>query len=304
MSAGSSEPVATAAGDHARGLLLAAFGVLIFTPDALAFRLVATDAWTILFWRSLLTGATLLWVLHLLAGRAVLLASLRLDGRGWMSVAGLAMAEIGFVPAVLHAPAADALVVLASVPIWAALIAALLFREHQPVRTLVAIAVCMIGIAITVNGTAMTAGLYGPAMALMSAVGWALHLNFLRQSPRSSPYVVVAYASLIAAGIAIAASPPEAMAPLPFGLLVAMGIIVHPLSFLSIAKASKLIASAEISLIALMETLLGPFWVWLAVGEEPSPSTLIGGTIVVATLIGHSLAALRAERAKAAAAAV
>lgn len=293
-----STPATSALGTHAHGILLATFGVLIFTPDTLVFRLLDTDSITILFWRSLMTGATLLAVYWLISDRTQFRRDLRLDRNGWISVFGLTMAEIGFVTAVLNAPAADALVVLASVPVFAALIAFILFRERQPVYTLVAIAVCMAGIAITVNGTSATSGIFGPTMALMSAVGWALHLNFLRQSPSSSPYVVVAFASLIAALVAFVISRPAPMELGSWGLLFLLGIVVHPLSFLSIAKASKLIASAEVSLISLLETLLGPFWVWLVIGEEPTTNTLIGGTIVLVTLIVHAVIALGAERAR------
>lgn len=291
-----STPVDPPLGRHARGIMLATVGVLIFTPDALAFRVIAADSWTILLWRSLMTGVTLLVAYSCICERKQFWRDLSLDRRGWMSVAGLAMAEIGFVTAVLNAPTADALVVLASVPVWAALIAIVLFRERQPLYTLIAIAVSMIGVGITVNGTSATSGLYGPAMALMGAIGWALHLNFLRQSPSSSPYVVVAFASLGSAIVAIAVSPPAAMEWRSWGLLVLLGIVVHPLSFLLIAKASKLIASAEVSLISLLETLLGPFWVWLALGEEPSHNTLFGGTIVLVTLLVHSIVALRMDR--------
>jgi drug/metabolite transporter (DMT)-like permease len=61
---------------------------------------------------------------------------------------------------------------------------------------------------------------------------------------------------------------------------------------------ARLIPAAQVALISLLEVVLGPLWVWLAVGEQPAVATLIGGAIVVAAVVlqGVDPAARRSAR--------
>ena len=76
-------------------------------------------------------------------------------------------------------------------------------------------------------------------------------------------------------------------------LLAAIGLIVLPVPLTVMTVAPKLIPPAEVSLIMLLETFLGPFWVWLVLGERPGIHTVLGGGILIATLVLHALAGAR-----------
>ena len=78
-------------------------------------------------------------------------------------------------------------------------------------------------------------------------------------------------------------------------LLTAIGAVVLPIPLALMTVAPKLIPPAEVSLIMLLETFLGPFWVWLAVGERPGRETVVGGLILVLTLAVHSWAGMRKQ---------
>lgn len=274
---------------HTRGLLLALAGVLCFTPDALIFRLTAVNSATLLFWRGLLTAVALvLWVLAT-RPRSQLWQFLSMDRLGVVAVFAQTASEVGFTTAIMNAPTADALVVLASSPLLAALVGWLVFRERIGLVTWLAIAAAVIGILITLRGTVLTGSLKGCSMALVAATGWAVNLNCLRFSKRVDPLATVILGTVISGVIGLLLGPQWALTGSQLALLGLTGFVLHPISFGLIAMAAKLIPSAEVSLISLVETLIGPFWVWLVLMEAPTSSTWIGGSIVILTLVVHTL---------------
>jgi len=55
------------------------------------------------------------------------------------------------------------------------------------------------------------------------------------------------------------------------------------LAFLTIG--ARLIPAAEVALITLLEVVLGPLWVWIALAERPSAATLVGGGVVMGAVV-------------------
>ncbi len=77
------------------------------------------------------------------------------------------------------------------------------------------------------------------------------------------------------------------------GVLALMGFIQLGLGCVLMTLATRHLAAGEIGLLALLETILGPIWVWIGIGERPSDLALVGGVIVLAALAVDSLPALR-----------
>ena len=69
------------------------------------------------------------------------------------------------------------------------------------------------------------------------------------------------------------------------GWLAALGIGQIGLGFVLLTVGARLIPAAQVGLITLLEIVLGPIWVWLALDERPSTLTLAGGAIVVAAIV-------------------
>jgi drug/metabolite transporter (DMT)-like permease len=280
------------------GVPLAVLGVLFFTPDAALLRLVHLDGWSLLLWRGGLTALALVTWIVATTPRQELVRTFKFDRLGWVAVAGLTVSNLAFVHAILNAPAADALVMLACSPLIAALIGWIGFGESVPLRTWVAIAAVLAGILITLNGAALTGGLVGGLIALVAACGFALELNAIRFSRTSDPLAIVAVAGALGAvvglTVAVASGTLHPLSATQLAIVGVHGLLLHPASFGLIAASTRYLPGAEIALISLAETLLGPLWVWLVFSEVPTPSTVLGGSIVLGTLVLHSLASWRA----------
>lgn len=81
--------------------------------------------------------------------------------------------------------------------------------------------------------------------------------------------------------------------------MATMGCLVTPLALSLYTSGTRYIPAAEVALLALIETVLGPVWAWVGVGEVPPPLTLMGGALVVGAIAGNSVLALLRRPARA-----
>jgi drug/metabolite transporter (DMT)-like permease len=80
-------------------------------------------------------------------------------------------------------------------------------------------------------------------------------------------------------------------------LLATMGLVMLPLALGLIALGPRLIPPPEVGLLILLESILGPLWVWLVIGEVPALQTFFGGVLILGTLVVHTAYTLRRETA-------
>lgn len=281
--------------NHARGLFLTATGVVLLSPDALLLRLVTVDPWTVLFWRGLGMFAVLgLLTLWRDGNGALRLFRVGLP-LGLLIPVSFALCQTAFVQAIALTNAANVLVIISAAPLLAAFLSRLLLGERLAPRTAVAIAVGMLGVVVTVWGGLGGGGALGDLVALFVPLSIAVALTVTRLIRIENAWPYYALSGPLTAAIAWPAAAPLAPAGLDvlwIGLIV---LVVSPLSFAMVSIGPRYLPSAEVSLILLLETVLGPIWVWLGVGEVPTLGAWIGGAILLITLAAHSLASRRKE---------
>ena len=76
-------------------------------------------------------------------------------------------------------------------------------------------------------------------------------------------------------------------------ILAILGFFQLGLPCMLMVAASKSLSAPEISLLALLEVLLGPLWTWIGAGEVPAHATLVGGAVVLAALVFNEATAIR-----------
>lgn len=281
--------------DHVKGLAITTLGVLVLTPDSLLVRLIGLDSWSMVFWRGLLMMSALTLILAVYY-RGRTLAKFLAIGRIGLVIAGLfAMGSVTFILALHNTSVANTLVILAAAPLIAALLSRMFLGEPVRRRTWAAILVTFAGIAILASDS-NGGGTFGDIMALATAAVLAAALTLIRRAKALNMVPAMALSGGITAIVMAPFAAPLSIAPGDLGLLLVLGLFVLPVSFGLTSLGPRYLPAPEVALILLLETVLGPFWVWLVLEETPGARALTGGAVVVAALILHSLAALLATR--------
>jgi drug/metabolite transporter (DMT)-like permease len=196
----------------------------------------------------------------------------------------LAVASGAFIAALNHTTVARVLFIQAISPVLAALLARVLLGEPIGRRTAVAMAVALAGVALML-GTPGGGGARGDALALVMALAFALALVITRhrRDVSMAPATCLSQALLFAALLPFARPGDVGGDDLVVLTLLGAGQIGLGLALLTIG--ARLIPAAQVALITLLEVVLGPLWVWLAVDERPGGATLAGGAIVIAAIV-------------------
>lgn len=278
---------------HTRGFLLTLLGVLLLTPEALIVRLVDSDPWTLALWRGVPCGGViLLGYLAVARGRAV--HELRALGRAGAAVAVLfAMNAICFVVALHNTTVANTLVILATTPLIAALMSYAFLREAVALPTWAAIAAGFVGILIVVADGLGRGSTLGDANALITAATLAATFVLIRRRRDVNMVPAAGAGNLLAALLALPLAQPASLAGHQIELVLLLGLFFAPAAFALLAMGPRTLPAPEVALLLLLETVLGPLWVWIGVAEVPSPAAFLGGGIVVCTLVAHSIWRLR-----------
>lgn len=284
---------------QAKGLALAIGGVLILTPDALLVRLISVDQWSLLFWRGLFTFITLALYLMWKHKCGPAKPFIVLNRRSVFMAALFAINTILFVISIRHTAVANTLVILSITPIFAAALSSFFWREHAPLRTWVTAVVGVTCIAAIMGEGLGQATFIGDGAAVGVALLLALILTMLRHGPNQNPVAIVGLGGLFAASAVVGVAAPLSLMGMDWVYVVILGGFVVPVSFALTTQAPKYLPAPEVSLIFLLETVLGPLWVWLVIDEAPPELTLLGGGILIGALVVHMLLALRSTRTSA-----
>jgi len=294
------------------GVLLGLFGALVITPDTLFMRLSEMDVWVMMVWRGLQMGGFLLlaWLvcavfLYKTEQRSSDVTAL-LSPQGLTAVSAIVFGGVTFVYGIAETSVSIVLFSLACSPLFAAVFSAFLLQERTRLATWVTMAVSLIGIALTVWGgdEAVDAPdgsvLIGALCGLSTAA--ALGLNFVMF--RARPDIPLLLANGLGAfltgliGLSIVAMSAPGLSAVLTGNLAAIsvsGLLILPLSFMALTAATRFTRAANVSLFMLLETVLGPVWVWLGTGERPGGLTIFGGFVVVLSLIVYIRLLLKTE---------
>ncbi len=289
--------------DHTKGLVITAIGGLVLTVDIPLIRLADGEPWSILLLRCGATVAAtlLIWTVWRLAGGR---PPALVPGKPGLAVAGLyAVSTLAFMTAVYTTSTANLVFILAFNTMFAALLSWIFLKERPRPATLIAMALMMVGVLIIVGDGISSGNLFGDLMALSSAFFIACAITVTRASGEEMGFTaliavvvpfLVALAMVGQVGFAVEA---------PWWILF-NGAVVMPIAFFCLATGPRYISGPEVAMFYLLETVLAPVWVWLIFSEVPSPASTIGGSILIVTLVGHSLWQFQSGRRRRAAAAV
>lgn len=300
MAVGEQDKVGAAGvGSEGLGALLVFMSAFVWSlGGAIARFLTVEDSWTIVFWRSFWAVAFLIAFMLWRDGRRGTVALFR--EMGWAGLAVgvcFAVASTSFVVALSFTTVANILLIGASVPLLAALLGWLVFRERVAATTWAAIAVVIAGVAIMVSDSVGgSVSPIGDGLAVMIAVSFAIATVISRHNAHVRMTPAVCVGAGLAGLLALTQAATLAVVPADLGLLFLFGALNLGLGMALFTSGVRMIPAAFAALLGTAETMLGPFWVWLVHDEVPSSRTIVGGAIILTALVAHILVQMKGQR--------
>ncbi|WP_235937720.1 DMT family transporter [Marinobacter caseinilyticus] len=281
-----------------RGFLIAGLGVLLLSPDSLLIKVTDASPLVFLFWRGLLLAFGFTVINTFRYGR-------RLPGlmraTGWPGLYcafAYFLSTVGFVTGVKYTAAGNVLVILNTSPVIAALLAWLFWRDRLPLRTWVLIAVCVGGATLMAVGEMGKGEPLGLVMAGLAAFGLASNLVVARSRAHQDMSVMLVLGALLVALVAalLGGAQWPGWPDMGFILLLCLGFL--PTSAILIQTGPRYLPAAEVSLLLLLETVIGTFLVWVFLAEVPPPLGFVGGGIILTALAINAVFETRRRRSR------
>ncbi len=281
--------------DRGKGISMALIGVFVLSPDSLMIRLAALDDFTLLFYRGLFPVFAIGLFLALWYRRQLVPTLLAIGWAGLLNGVFFAAVNITFIGAIQRTSVANTLLFLSSAPIFAALLSLIVLRENQRPTTWLIIGLSLASIFIIGYGSYGSASLGGDLLAIGCAIFTACSAVLVRYRKDIDLVPSVVLGSLFTAIYALAQGPQLAIEPVQFFYVGVIGFVLVPFAFIILTIAPRYANSAEVQLVYLLESILGPLWVWLVIRETPSANTLIGGAMLLASVAWFAQRTFREE---------
>ena len=273
-----------------RGQVYVALAAVAWSTAGVLQRQLTLDTATQVCGRAAFAGVALLaYVAVVERGRVV--QAFRSIGLAGIAVAlCVATASGSFIAALNHTSVARVLFFLALSPVLAALLARVALGEPLTRRTVLAMALALVGVTVMI-GAPGEGSLAGDSLAFVATLAFALMIVITRWRRDVSMAPATCLAQVILVAVFLPFASPGDIGGDDVLWLAALGIGQIGLGFALLTVGARLIPAAQVGLITLLEVVLGPVWVWLALDERPSALTLLGGAIVIVAIVIQTLAA-------------
>jgi len=285
--------------DHSKGIIITIFAVLFIIPDSLFIRLLSADIYTIIVWRSFISGFFILLGLFIFHGSNIFNIYRNIGKNSIIFACLLAISGPMFALSVSMTAVSNTVFILASMPIFSAISSWFILNEKISKRMLWTILFSLSGVLLISYGSSQnqSTSIYGDFCAVGCAASYGVALTYARKSKAKSMIPITPFA-LFMSGVVFL---PWA-SPFVFNNLDAQYALFHNLliaaSTCLIVVGPRYIPSAEVTLLILGESILAPILIWLIIGEYPGTWTLTGGFIVLMTLFISNLIALMHQKSK------
>ena len=270
--------------NRSKGLLLSLVGVLILSPDSLLIRLVNLDNNSLIFYRGLLPAiATSIFLFFFYKKNFI--NSFILIGKAGLIYAFLySLIHITFVYSIQNTNVANTLVLIASSPILAAILSFIFLKEKQDKLTLIIIFTAFLSMVIIGWGSYTSKGLLGDVLAIITGFGMAASAIVARYYKKIDLVPACVLGCILTALYAFPITNNFTF-NLEQGIyLFLIGFIVLPIPFIIITIVPRYPPAPEVTLIFLLESILGTLWVWIIINEMPSLNTLLGGSLLITSV--------------------
>ena len=279
--------------DQQKGSLLAFVAVMFITPDSLFIRLSSIDTWGLVFYRGIIPFFTVFFGM-LLIYRLNFFKILMTSGiHGIIYVITFSITNITFVVSIQNTNVANTLVMIATAPMLSAILGAIFLKEPPDKKTLISIIITFLSVIYIFFDSLKLGNFYGDILGFITAIGLAVGAVTIRSAKSKNLVPAAVVGKLFVATFALLFVENFALINQDMIIVPLMCILCVAIPFVLVTIAPRFIPAAEVNLFFLLETIIGPIWVWLIIKEQPSVETLFGGVVIIITIAIHSFLKLR-----------
>ena len=279
--------------DQQKGSLLAFIAVIFITPDSLFIRLSNVDTWGLVFYRGIIPFFTVflgMLIIYKLNFFKILMSS---GYHGLIYVGTFSITNITFVVSIQNTNVANTLVMIATAPMLSAILGAIFLKEPPDKKTWISIIITFIAIIYIFSDSLKLGNFYGDILGFITAIGLAVGAVTIRSAKSKNLVPAAVVGKLFVATFALFFIESFVLENKDLIIVPLMCILCVAIPFVLVTIAPRFIPAAEVNLFFLLETIIGPIWVWMIIKEQPSVETLYGGAVIIITIATHSFLKLR-----------
>ena len=276
-----------------KGSLLAFIGVMFITPDSLLIRLSNIETWGMLFYRGAIPFVVVLIGLIFFYKNNLFKALINIGYPGIFYVISFSICNITFIISIQNTNVANTLVMIAMAPMLSAILGTIFLKELPDKKTWIAIFITFAAAVYIFYDSLQLGNFFGDIMGLVTALGLAIGAVTIRSAKEKNLVPAAVVGKLIVALFALLFIESFALVESDKIIVPLMCIMCVAIPFVLVTIAPRFIPAAEVNLFFLLETIIGPIWVWLIIKEQPSLETIQGGLIIITTIAIHSFIKLR-----------
>ncbi len=270
---------------YRRGILLVVASGFFLSTSGIALRLIEqADGWQILFYRSFALSLTIFLILFFQKGLRVFDEFRGLGWNDFLLAVFLGTGFVAYVFALLYNTVANALFIFSCAPFVAGFLGWILLGERVPTRTWFAICAAMVGLTIMVGSELAVSRYLATLIALWIPISYAASIIAVRSSKRENMLAALCLAGLVAGSLSAIFVTDFALTPKDLVISLYLGVFQVGVGFALMVLGTRYVPAAQVGLLALVEPVLAPLWVWLGVGEVPGLATMVGGAIIFLAL--------------------
>ena len=279
--------------DQQKGSLLAFVAVLFITPDSLFIRLSNVDTWGLVFYRGIIPFFTVFLGMILIYKLNFFKILFDSGYHGIIYVITFSITNITFVVSIQNTNVANTLVMIATAPLLSAILGAIFLKEPPDKKTWISIVITFFAILYIFFDSLKMGNFYGDILGFITAIGLAVGAITIRSAKSKNLVPAAVVGKLFVASFALFFIESFVLQDKDLFIVPLMCILCVAIPFVLVTIAPRFITAAEVNLFFLLETIIGPIWVWLIIKEQPSIETLQGGLVIIITIAIHSFLKLK-----------
>ena len=279
--------------DQQKGSLMAFVAVMFITPDSLFIRLSNVDTWGLVFYRGIIPFFTVFLAMLLIYKLSFFKILFTSGYHGLIYIGTFSLTNITFVVSIQNTNVANTLVMIATAPMISAILGAIFLKEPPDKKTWISIIITFLAIIYIFFDSLKLGNFFGDILGFITALGLAVGAVTVRSAKSKNLVPAAVVGKLIVATFALLFIESFILIDKDLYIIPLMCIMCVAIPFVLVTIAPRFIPAAEVNLFFLLETIIGPIWVWLIIKEQPSIETLYGGAVIIATIAIHSFLKLK-----------